>query len=299
MPVGRLLEPVRDVQHRRLGEIVALDLQPDRQAVAVEAAGDRHGRRAREVRGHREDVVQVHRDRIVGLGADRKRRRRRGRTHDHVAASVRAAKVVGDQAAHLLRLQVIRVVVAVRQHVGADENPTLHLGAEAFGARLPVHVGEIGVRRGAVAVAHAIEARQVRRRFGRRDDVVHRHREADVGQRDVDGGCTERAKLGEGGVDRRRDVGVDPGAEILAGQAYANAGKRLRAARHRQRARVVLSWAVERRRVARIMAGHRIQQQREIVRGLRERPGLVEARRERDETVARADAVGRLEAADP
>ena len=60
------------------------------------------------------------------------------------------AEVVGDQAAHLLRLEVVGVVVAVRQHVGADQDAPLDLGAEALGARLPVHVEQVGVlaRRG-------------------------------------------------------------------------------------------------------------------------------------------------------
>ena len=46
---------------------------------------------------------------------------------DHVACSKARAEVVGDQPAHLLRLEVVGVVVAVRQHVGADEDAPLHL----------------------------------------------------------------------------------------------------------------------------------------------------------------------------
>src|SRR5882762_9213698 len=70
---------------------------------------------------------------------------RRGRSHDHVAALERRGEVARDQAADLLRLQVISVVIAVRQHVGADEDPELHLGAEALCARAAIHVGEIAV----------------------------------------------------------------------------------------------------------------------------------------------------------
>src|SRR5262245_11131241 len=57
MPVGRLLVLVRDVQHARFREVVAHDLQADRQALPVEAARDRHAREPRQVGGRGEDVV--------------------------------------------------------------------------------------------------------------------------------------------------------------------------------------------------------------------------------------------------
>src|SRR5437870_2352085 len=68
-------------------------------------------------------------------------------------------KVARDQAADFLRLQVIGVVVAVREHVSADQDALLHFRAEALGARARVHVDEIRVLLRAVAVAHAVEAR--------------------------------------------------------------------------------------------------------------------------------------------
>ena len=84
-------------------------------------------------------------------------------------------------AAHLLRLQVVGVVVAVAQHVGADHDAALHLVAEAFGACAFVHLRECtllarGVDEvlGAMTVAHAVKAAQVAAGFGRRDDVIHR-----------------------------------------------------------------------------------------------------------------------------
>jgi hypothetical protein len=84
--------------------------------------------------------------------------RRRGRPHDHVAGLEGLDEIVGDQPADALRLQVVGVVIAVRQHIGADQDAPLDLGAEALGAGLHVHVVEVAVVRGAVAVAHAVEA---------------------------------------------------------------------------------------------------------------------------------------------
>ena len=56
---------------------------------------------------------------------------------------------------------------------------------------------------------------------------------------------------------------------------------------------------LERRRVARVLADHRAEQQRRVGHVARERAGLVERRGERDHPVARDGAVGRLEADDP
>ena len=94
-------------------------------------------------------------------------------------------EVALDQRAHLLRLQVVGVVVAGRQHIGADHDAALDLAAEAGGAGLLVHVDDV-LARHAQAVADAVIAREVGRRLGRRDDVVGRQRVFGVRQRDVD-----------------------------------------------------------------------------------------------------------------
>ena len=69
VPVGHLLILVRDVQQLRFAEIVALQLHPDGQSATVEAAGYRQRRCTGEVGGDRENVVEVHLHRVVGLGA--------------------------------------------------------------------------------------------------------------------------------------------------------------------------------------------------------------------------------------
>ena len=88
---------MRDVQDLCLAEGIALDLQADRQPLAIESAGNGNGGRAGKVAGDREDVVQVHFHGVIDLVADTERRRRRCGSHDHVAALIRALEVVGDQ----------------------------------------------------------------------------------------------------------------------------------------------------------------------------------------------------------
>ena len=144
-----------------------------------------------------------------------------------------------------------------------------------------------------MAEAHAVEARQVRRRFGRRDDVVRGHGQMDVLELDALQLRAELLELGERGANCRGIVGIEARVEEALGHADRDAVPRLvdelRVARHR---------LVERRRVARIESGHRFEQQRRVLGRLREHAGLVEARCERDHAVARHASVRRLEAGD-
>jgi hypothetical protein len=221
MPVGNLLKSMRGVEDPGFSKVIALDLQPDRQTALVETAGNRHRRRPGQVAGDGENIVQVHLDRIVAFFSETERSRRRCRPDDQVATVVGATKIIRDQPTDLLRLQVVRVVVAVREHVGADQDAALDLGAEAFGAGLAVHVVEVAVARRAVPVAHAVEARQVGRGFGGCDHIVDGDRQVDVGETDVDGDRAEAAEFCERGLDRPRHGGVRSFSCVLARQADA------------------------------------------------------------------------------
>src|SRR5471032_955433 len=167
VPVGRQLILVRDVQQLGFAEVVTDDLQSDR-ALGVllalaEAARDRHAGQAGQAGRQREDIGQVVGHRVVGLVAEVPRDGRRDRSHDDVADRVRAVQhrleILRDQAADFLRFQIVGVVVAVAQHIGADHDAALDFRAEAFGAAFLVHIRQVLVLRGAVAVAHAVEAR--------------------------------------------------------------------------------------------------------------------------------------------
>ena len=160
-------------------EVVGDDLAADGQPVHA-ADRDRHRRHAGEVRRRREDVVQVHLVR-VRLRAEGEGRRRRGRREAARARreSKTRRKSLRDERAHVLRPPVVRVVVAGREHVGAEQDAARHLGAEAARARRLVHAAQ-PVALEAHAVAHAVEAREVRARLGRRDDVVDRDGERGV-----------------------------------------------------------------------------------------------------------------------
>ena len=115
-------------------------------------------------------------------------------------------EVALDQRADLLRLQVVGVVVAGRQHIGADHDAALDLAAEAGGAGLLVHVDDV-LARHAQAVAHAVIAGEVGRGLGRRDDVVGRQRVFRVRQRDVDDLGAGILQPGDALLPERLDLG--------------------------------------------------------------------------------------------
>src|SRR3546814_9734415 len=72
--------------------------------------------------------------------ADREGGVRRGRRQDGVDLGESLLEVAGDQGADALRLQIIGVVIAGGEDVGADQDAALHLRAEALGARVLVHL---------------------------------------------------------------------------------------------------------------------------------------------------------------
>jgi hypothetical protein len=193
VPVGRELELMRRAEQPRLREVRPDELQSQGQPVD-ETARRRHAGQSREVRADGVDVVQIHGDRVVDLGADGEGRSRRRGPGEQIHLLECGAKIVRDQAAHALCLQIVRIEIAGRQHVGAGHDAALDLGAEPLAARALVEVGEILRALAAVAVAHAVEARQVRRALGRRDHVVSRHRHRQVRQAHFQGLGAERGE---------------------------------------------------------------------------------------------------------
>jgi hypothetical protein len=112
-----------------------------------------------EVRRDRREVLAVHRERVVELGAERERDARRGRRDEHVGLLEGGGEVAGDERADLLRLAVVGVVVAARQGVGAEDDPALDLRPEAgvAGQRHDLLERAVAVVADAQAVADAVE----------------------------------------------------------------------------------------------------------------------------------------------
>ena len=134
------------------------------------------------------------------------------------ACSNAASKSRRDQRAHLLRLAVVGVVVAAGQGVGAEDDPALHLVAEAgvaggphdlLGARVVDALGQHPQ-----AVAHGVELGEVAGRLRRQDQVVRRERVHEARAGDLD-------DLGAGldhQVDRLLEAGQHAGLVALAAE---------------------------------------------------------------------------------
>ena len=94
VPVGLALVAVGDVEQPLLAEVRADELQCRPASRCTEAAGHRDRRQPGEIGADGVDVIQVHRDRIAGLGAQLEGRRRRGRTDQHIDLVEGALEVV-------------------------------------------------------------------------------------------------------------------------------------------------------------------------------------------------------------
>ena len=284
---------MRHVEHARFIEIITDDLQPDRQAATVKPAGDRHAGQSGQIHRDGVDVRQIHLHRITAFFADAERGGRAGRPHDHIAVPERGDKILRDQPAQFLCADVIGVVITVRQHIGADQDAALDLGAETFAAAAFVHVEQIGVFGGAMAVTHAIKTRQVARGFGRSQHVIHGHRQTHVGQADVNDRGTEFFVFGAGRFNRFLHIGRHSRRKKFFGQTDAQPFERFR-----QIAVVIFGWPFEAGRIAPVMAGHHVEQQAEVFGSARHRTGLIQAGSERDHAVTRHQSVSGLQSAD-
>ena len=163
------------------------NLKAQRQALCIEPTGHRHGRQARQRCRHGEDIVQIHGQRIGAFFPQAKGGTGCGRRQQQITAFPRPVKIAGDERAYLLRLSIIGIVKARREHIGANEDATLHLCPKACCAGGGVHVLQIGpIRQVAQAITHAIIAGEVGRSFGGRNDIISGQRIFGVRQRHID-----------------------------------------------------------------------------------------------------------------
>src|SRR2546426_3300265 len=100
----------RDPEELRLVEGTTDELEPDREIRPCRPRGEGERGRTGERGRDREDVVQVHRERVVHLLAELEGGRRRRREEDRVDARERVVEILPDQRAHLHGAEIIRVV---------------------------------------------------------------------------------------------------------------------------------------------------------------------------------------------
>src|SRR3990172_1187918 len=110
MPLRRLLVGKTTMKYLLFVEMPAEELEPDRKIVLRESAGDRDPGDARKVHADRENVRQIHLERVGGFFPYLERRSRGGRRGNDVDRLERLVEVLLDKRPHLLSLFVIGLV---------------------------------------------------------------------------------------------------------------------------------------------------------------------------------------------
>src|SRR5262249_54483055 len=190
--------------------------------------------------------------------------------------------------AHLLRAQVIGVVIAGREHVGPNHDTAAHLFAKTGRARVLVHVGDVAPGN-AQAVAHAVIAGEIGRGFRRRHDVVGRQGIFGVRKRhrdDVGAGGLKplRAALPQVFYFSRHTVDA-----VLLRNADLHGLDRFADSRL-----VVRNGLIDRGRVFGVVPRHRGEQDGNVAHRARERPRLARRGSNRQLAPGGGPAVGRF-----
>ena len=162
--------------------------------------------------------------------------------------------------------------------------------AEAGGTRLLVHVDDI-LAVDAQAVAHAIVAGEIRRGFGRSDDIIGRQGVFRVRQRDVDDLGAGILQPGDALLPKGLDLFRHAIDAVFVRNADPHTLERLA-----ERSFIIRHRQINRGRILGVDARHRFQQDGCIADVAGDRTGLIERRGESDNAPARAAAIGRLDA---
>src|ERR671917_499224 len=291
LEVRDLLSGAGCAQEHDFGEVVAHELDADRQAVG-ETPGDAYGGDTGEVHGDGAEVLVVHSEWVVDLLADTERHARCGRGDEDVVAGEGGAKVLDDAGANLLGLGVVGVVVARREGVGAEHDAALRLVPKAFLTCFTVHL-VYAVSRHAQPVAHPIESGQVGGDLCRGDDVVGRQAVPRVWQANLP---HVGSRVFQPPCDPLDHL-VRTGLYALAHQLLHHSDPQARYSSFKLR-QVVWDLHVRARGVLRVVTGCRLQEQRRVAHVAGHRSDLVKGRGEGDKPVARDAPVCRLHAHD-
>ena len=177
---------MRETQESSFSPVGSEQLQANRKPFRRKSARNADARNARKIRGHGVNIVEVHREWIVNFLSELECRRRAWSASRWRRTSQMLGKVLSQQGAHLLSFQIVSIVITRRQDISAKHDAALHFRTETFVPRLAIHVAQSRRILGTKAIAHAIVASEVRRSFGRRDDVINRDRILRMRQIDVD-----------------------------------------------------------------------------------------------------------------
>ena len=166
MPLCRLLLGEGDAQHLFFFKVFGNQLHTDGKTRLREATREAHPRETGKIHVDGKDIRQIHRERVVHLLPDLPGGRRRDGGQDHIALLERLFEIPPDQRPHLLPPDVVGVVVTGGKDVGAQHDPSLHLGPEPLASGFFVKLGQSFGAGVAVSVADPVVTRQIRGGLG-------------------------------------------------------------------------------------------------------------------------------------
>src|SRR6266446_5125676 len=138
----RLFVVVRDLQQHRFLKMICAKLHADRKSFGVDSAWNRYSRKTCEITRDRENVRQIHRERVGGLFTDLERDGRAGWGQNDIDALESLLEVLKNESPDFECLEIVRIVIAGAQRVGSQENAPLDFFAEARHAGLSIHFAQ-------------------------------------------------------------------------------------------------------------------------------------------------------------
>src|SRR5262249_5212643 len=162
MPASALFVGVRDLENRFFAERFAEELQADGQFWRFrKTTRNTDAANTREVTGDGEDVREIHLQRVVRFFTDLECRGRRCRCDYGVYFLKSIKEIFADERADFLCADVVSIVVAAAQNIGAKDDSPFDFRTETRTACVTVKFGGIFAGH-ACSVTDAVEARQIR-----------------------------------------------------------------------------------------------------------------------------------------
>ena len=189
-----------------------------------------------------------------------------------------------------MRPHIISIIIARREHIGANHDAPAHLFAEAFGAGVLIERRDIGAGL-APSIAHAVITGQIARCLRRRDNIIRGQCGTGVRQRNVDDFRAGVLQPLRTFTPERVDFAIHAVEPIFPGDADGQAFDRAPDGGF-----IIGHWRIKTGRVFIVAPGHRTQHDRGVAHGSRQRSRLIERGSERHHAIARAAPVSRLDA---
>src|SRR5438128_12079452 len=108
-----------------------------------ESTGQTDSANTGQISGIRENIREIHLQRIGGALSEFERCHRRSRRNERIDLFKRLGEILANQLAHFLRAQIISVVITRTQNVGSENDPAFDLLTKTFPACPSVMIAQL------------------------------------------------------------------------------------------------------------------------------------------------------------